>query len=1682
MSKNEMGDSRNGSSPVGRGSSGTYIEGEIGAFYLMALLANAEPHGLPGSSIESVGFQGSERGYALDDLFVHGESALGETLLEIQSKRSITFAPKDSIFREVCNQIASTSGNGVPEVRHRLSIATQRTSKAISGPYQDVLEWARVAVNGAEFFRRLSNKGVAGTHMRQFGTTFRANLIAAGIADDDDAIWRIFKRFLILEFDFDSGASLARTNCLLIAKQLLSPEDATRAEALWDNLITISIEAAKAGRIIDRATLRDELGKKGFKFTGDKKFHLSRERLTEFSRHALADIGNTIAGMQLPRLEALAALDEALNKNRFVEIRGRPGAGKSAVLRHAAERISTLANVLVLDPMNTPEGGWAALSQVLNVPSTLKEFLTDLAFSGGGVLFIDSPEMFTSPARRRTINDLLREAVAIQGFSVVVTARENIGTLRETWFADEVMVLLGPPQVITVRDLQEEEIEMLSKHAPEVRLLLANSHPASGIARNLYRLSRLLKVPSSAAIQSEVILANHWWNTSDNADAPEQRAAQRLIASLADAALSGRDWIEVREDSLARTHLLRSQSLIEPKRDHLHFYHDVLRDWAVGARLHEDPDTITKLDLTAPVPAKLIRGIEFAGRFALALSSECGAWLNLLSRLSPAGSHSSWRRAALMAIVRSEQSLQQLECCSEELFANNGSLLIELCIATTTVEVISPIEFARDCSDDLVAWAASMPKEMRIASSPAAHILWFWCIRHAEQIPIQALAPIIALLGTVYPFLSKFPENANATAPILFDWLQQLDQQGTEISMPGAKDAVHDNDYHHMRDNLRHMSLALAHYAPDHAKAYLRSLTAVDHALTISEIRKMSKFLASVAPKELADLVASSLIFPNQTNDAFDTHRILDLVNYSDHWYSPASPAQPPFLCLLENAQTIGLQLIQRLVNASITSQFGNEHHAAMGVTLTFQDDSRFFPWVETYLWSRGHAPTYAIASSLMALEAWGHNRIERGEPISSVIADVLGPVGSCAAYLLVAVDLLLSYWPDTRNLLVPFVASPELLSIDSDRLLRETSMRRGAGSEPAGKLQLSDLQLKPSRTSSLVDYLRNYRTEDETCQRVRSLLSNAVDKLGLYGERSGLEDPAFMGAHAMNILDPNNWVPEDGKLRYQSPAIEVKHLENLRRLRRSAEIEAGINIAILDAAQGSVELARKAAELISSELPDAMIPNVLDAKSTRLAAVVMLVSRDGDDDLLRKHESWMREVITKLLAADDEPFCNSVKTLEQNRHALATLAQIHLWRRLQCEDDRIALLRCATRQDCCAALAFSVTLNSLNESDPRLLKSAIRLAFTTICDIWHSKHQINQNLPLDHQKRMMQERGAVEAEIAWLNGFAEPVWPCFLTVDAHEPALDVPLQNDNRLEHALIYFDNWAAACWLGLVTRTTPHPSWYSEIVDAYGQWSALINGLGHLPENANIRVPEAWNNEFYVLAANMMVGADDEQFEAQLKLIEKLPDRSFGDIAEIFIRVFDEWYLSVDDRALSRPLELRKRIVNRVLSMGDWTKPPIPGQITIDISSSRVIATLFMNSLNSQGRFDSYMSESRLRRGEPLLDVLRPLLAGGQTPFLAQCALNTLSVAPQEQYLDFMISGAEAWLERLPNDTSLWVGYGFGRRIVHWFIAVSAGQPSILKQTHVSRKKMDMIIGKLTSLGVSEAYELEKMIENN
>jgi len=1697
MSGKYAKDNSSGSSPAGRGGAGVYIEGELGAFYLLAMLTSSEPRGLPGARLRLVAFQGADRGFALDDLILHGATNVGETVLEIQSKRTITFATQDAIFKDVCGQIASSAVSTDGDKAHLMAVATQRTSHAISGPYQDVLEWARVAENGKEFFKRLRTKGVAGKQMRAFSETFRSNLIDAGIADEDENIWSVMRRFQILEFDFESSAPLARTHALMLSRMALAADNASMAWALWEALIAISIGEAKSGGSLTRDELRSRLLDLGFKLAGDRSFADARAKVDELSRQALLEIGTSVAGVSLPRTNAVEALNAALDVNRFVQIRGNAGVGKSAVLRTVAQRVAREAHIFVLDPINTPDGGWSALAHQLEVPSTAREFLRDLAANGGGVLFIDSLEMFTSPSKRRTVNDLLREVATIDGFTVVVTARSDFGSDGDDWLAEDAISALGAPAIVTVAELDDEEVETLSEQASQLRTLLEPGHPAAVIARNLYRLARLVKAPASAVIRTEAELAESWWRSGDYAPSEHQRSAQRLIADLADEAIAGRETIELRDDTPARKHLLRSQTLSEVHRDQLGFYHDVLRDWAVGAQLAEDSTTIAQLDLSIPASPRVARGVEFAARFALEAETDCQKWLDLLGRLSPAGAHGSWRRHALLAIVRSELSPVLLERCTASLLANDGELLNELTTAVIAVETVSSTEFVKDIPIEQSA-VASIPNSLRFAATSSGPRLLLWCIRHAGEMPLRAIAPVVKLVEVVCLFLFGAPKLGAPTAMMLFNWLLQLDVRDAEVTIPQGTGA--DRAFRDVRrrlvEELRTMALLLSSLAPDQLKAYLRALTVEKDYYKLKDIRSLSAAIAKTAPQELADLVAASLIEPEGDGSRVRTSR-RSALSHEDSKYLPPSPAQAPFLDLLDAAPEVGLGLIRQLVDESVAFYSDGDAPGDDCIVLTFEDGQRAFPWSDTYFWSRDQAREYSTASGLMALEAWAHQRIEAGDDISAVLRDVLGPTGSSAAYLLIAIDILISHWPATRDLLVPFVSCPDLLAIERGRGVRD-AMASGCfvvGDEPKGRVRLADLQAKPSRGVPLERLLSGYLGDDATSNRVRELLDEAVARLGSYDERANFGDPAFMGAYARNVVNPENWAPVEGGRAYQSPQGESDHLSRLEHERsehiRTTEIEARISLATSDPSKGAAELAREAATHAQGALPDESEPDREGRRSLRLISTALLVVRDGDDALLGEQEAWVREVTSRTLAEESDPLGGS-GMLEYNRPALATLTLLHLWRRSGRKEDRNELLELASRDDGAAALAFTNARSIIDQIDPSIIKSVMRIGFKASRYRWHPWDEDTAQSAAYEQGKRAEDQAVVNAEIAWLDGGEEPVWPPF---PDEEPGprsrskIRLPGGSDDdasptvrREPVATIHADSQSAARWLKLVTDEADSPLWVAEIVDAYSEWSAIANGLGHTAEADFHRKPQEWNDRFYQLVATAMLTGSTQLFDELASQIERLPDRSFGDVCETLIHATDVCYFNDPNRSPDRPVALRERLVARALGLSRWKRGARPGDLGIDFDTGGVVAKLLMNTHNPIGATKSYLVPAIFDRIDPLLPTVRQMMSGGPTQFVALCTMNTLLVAPRARHLDFLLESVGDWHASLPTDVSMWIELGIGRKVMEWLDAAVTEDPTILMPNHRLRGMIDLTVGRLVSLGVGEAYEFEMRVAAN
>ena len=1093
------------------------------------MLAEADPRGMPGTFIERIELQRAGEGYPLDDIVVRGLTKDGNpALLEIQVKRTITFSPSDSVFKDVVEQLA----RAVPTLdlsreQHQFAVATERTSFKIAGPYQDVLRWAREVGSASVFMSRIERKHTSNDDMRTFVATVRRHLEAAGCALDDELVWQVLRRFQILTFDYDAPGSQAQELALERARSLLAPSDASRASAFWKVLTEAAIRVAASGGDLDRTRLLSVISSvDSFRLAGARRNRAVRETMAEAASLAAADLRRKIAGVSLARSARLDALRDAQDKGRYIEICGGPGVGKSGLLGMLVDQVRAEGRAIVLSPERTPPGGWLAFKSTLGIETAADEFLADLASDGGAALFIDSLDFFEDTRIRATVIDLVRASVSVPDFRVIVTARTDFDKEEPNWLPEDVLAELGRAPAVIIDELGPDEVEELRTAVPSLRALLADEHPARDIARNLFHLSRLLEVHGSTdQLQSEVDLLERWWTTADG-PLVGRRERLRLLRDLTEVLLSGANHLTTRAASSAVDALIASETLLELGPDQLAYRHDVLREWAVASLLHETPDQISALKLNRPVPVSLARGVELGARFALERAEKGESWTKYLTRFSPGDAHPSWRRWSLLAILRSERAPALLERVTNVLLANEGRLLRELIRTALAVESRPLAEVVANTKLEF----GPIPTGLNSPANASWTVLVVWLLKRQADLPLSALPDVVELFqshSVAMFFLDPLTPHIAAT---LADWLVEMED--AEDHSPRKPDpprftALSYRDLAGLATVVRQAFSLMASRAPQRAKTYLRKqLTRRNPRQTIREVLKFRGTLAQAAPAELADLTLAGLI-QNPEDRRGNGHPIRDdTFTHLDRDFLPSSPAQGPFLDLLNAAPEHGLHLIRRLVEHPISVRSHGAEAGDDGFLLEFSAGPRFFPWRRTYVWSRQMNHGYAVESGLLALEAWAHARLDLGDATEDVIADVLGQEGSPAAFVLVAVDLLISHWPKTMAAAVPFLGSPELLSFDRQRQVHDSMPKvdlLGLGAiepkEPTGAVRLEDLRKRSSRRFPLEALLSTFVTEPTHRDDLRGILENASERLGEPEPGDTFAYPRFMARYALNVI-----------------------------------------------------------------------------------------------------------------------------------------------------------------------------------------------------------------------------------------------------------------------------------------------------------------------------------------------------------------------------------------------------------------------------------------------------------------------------------------------------------------------------------------------------------------------------------
>lgn len=1667
-------------SPAAAGPTGARLESHVGAQYLLPLLSGGEARGLPGIVVTRVAFQRAGLGNPMDDVVVTGHDARGQAAtLELQAKRTIEFTAGDAVFADVVEFAVRAARK--PEFdtqRYELAVTVARTSTKIDQHIQEVLRWVREYQDPEDFFRRLNQARVSHGAMRAFVEAFRGHMRAAGAAHDDRAVWRLLQRFQVLAFDFEQPGSM----CALYARErcatLLAPQEAGRAAELWDTLQQIALETDAAGGDVSAETLRRQLtSERSFPLAGDRRIHVARERLAEMADGALAAIGTEVHGVTLERGQSVADAESALERGRYLEIRGAGGVGKSGVLKHLAQHIAVQSRIVVISPARLPSGGWLKLQAMLGCDASASQFLTDLAGDGGGTLFIDGIDRFDDADRRETVADLIRAAALVPGIRVVATARLDFDAEAREWLPRQAMEQLGEAPPLLINELGDDEVALLRAADPRLAALLRPGHPAEKLVRNLYRLDRLARVAPTdrGTPHSEAQMAWQWWTTGDGPDDAVRRERRRLLRALAvHSLMSSTPMDSTATAGVAVDALIKSSSLREVTAVHVEFAHDVLRDWAIGCLLYEESEHVDSLPLGAPAPMRLVRGLEMAARLHAENGSDAAAWRTLLERVSALSAHGSWRRSVLLALARSERAFELLDRCLPELVANDAALLAELVRAAIVVDS----QPAAPLWQALGADVNKLPHDFVGPSGPAWHHLIGWSLECADRLPVGAVPQFVDLYGRwCNVFMGQGPLSRHLVER-MYTWLCEVEAKNHPRASGfsgwhAARTAPGLSMTAEQEADLRTAFLTWCSLCPALGDAYLRAMTSHPHRHVL--FRTLLPFIgtaAQAAPKALADLFLDAL--PEGDEDEEPTHRLRDLFSRWDNEYFPASPARKPFLDLLWADANQGLRLVRGVVAHAVGRRSHGRDPGDNCITIPFPDGPRSFPWQQSYMWARAQ-DSYVVASALMALEAWAHLRIERGDPVQVVVTDVLGPEGSPAAVLLVAVDVMLSHWPNSRECLWPFPASADLLALDRQRYGFDfVNSRDTVGwvhPEPFGLATLDSLRRRPSRRAALDAVLGEYgyHGPPEVRAAMQQALREEAVRIGPPdAESSGMADPRFAAISALNQLDPANYRESSDTagrsvVEYIVPANEGQLLAEMQSKAAQGAAEVALRGQLgqaLDEPTCAIELIKQGLAWATREaLPQA--GGVADDKEwidrTRFIVAALLM-RDGSPELKAAHEVWARQQL--LAAANVEPDRGvTARLLAYNPAAIAAVGLIASFRDGEPLEDLRLLLQLAARHDSGMVSVLRAEVAAARQVRPEIIRSMARLglvsaiyalpqrdddAFRGTAEDYRARHKAREKAR--KKAEHAQWRRAVELELMWLaSGGTEPAWPELPEARPpkarHPFALDDPIASPPRprlLAHAF-GLDSSAAAAWLSLAADLwgATQPDLLASLLRHCWPWTACANGVGGGPDEEPSEQPYEWNDAYFGASVVAAVSSGEDGIaELLLGPMQQLPDERFFDATEAALYELDVLWLDRGRVSSDTVVFIRTALAKRLVGTRAWTYLVAKPSSRIEMHLAGAIAAFFMGRHEFGRGPKCYVLPAGAARAYTLLPMLTDLAEQAATStFGAIAFLGLLEVEPHASRFEVLARTVAAWWRSHGPSAEFWIDHGIGARACAW-----------------------------------------------
>lgn len=456
-----------------KGGGGTNFEQNVQTAFLVTMLVGGDVPCIPSSTISEIALQVTNRGFETDDLMVVAKSVNEEHRLLMQIKHDIAFSLQSALWKEVLAAFWKDFNNTLfNKEKDKLIVVSGGLTKNDRNHLKTLFNWANAHSSASDFISEVNRVKAKREQLDVFRTILNEANNNTALADE--VLWEFVKCVDVLEYDFLNEGSVCKTNFLNLIKLCKNDSSTLNEEDIWNSIYSYVSCLNPNGGSVTLESVKGQDFYRQFDITQIQPCSKAVIKLQKDSNTILQPIKSSIGfgedEIHFQRTELIEELSNSINDSLFTFVIGKPGMGKTAVIKDLLKKDYSNASIFVFraDQFNAP-----TLANVLSsvgINESIEDILTCVSLIPDKIVFIDACEKLLESDPECAFREFLALIKTYPDVKVVLTSRKYAFDLLSLKFN----INYGELQTVEIQPINDNEFKIVSDRYANLNILAKN--------------------------------------------------------------------------------------------------------------------------------------------------------------------------------------------------------------------------------------------------------------------------------------------------------------------------------------------------------------------------------------------------------------------------------------------------------------------------------------------------------------------------------------------------------------------------------------------------------------------------------------------------------------------------------------------------------------------------------------------------------------------------------------------------------------------------------------------------------------------------------------------------------------------------------------------------------------------------------------------------------------------------------------------------------------------------------------------------------------------------------------------------------------------------------------------------------------------------------------------------------